>query len=69
MNRQLCSLKGYRRDGCCELTGGVNGVWVKVKAVAAKISNAVVIGEENCLGAILAGFCGDNGGGIGSGKV
>jgi len=62
-------LKGYTRGGCCELTGGVDGVWIKVEAVAAKISSAVVIGEGDCSGAVLAGFCGDDGGGIGSGKV
>jgi len=62
-------LKGYRRDGCCELTGGVEDVWIKVEAVAAKISNAVVIGERDCLGTVLPRFCGDDGGGIGSGKV
>ena len=69
MKWQLCSSKGYWRDGCCKLTGGVDDVWIKVEAAAAKISSVVVIGEGDHLGAILTGFCGDEGGGIGRGKV
>jgi len=42
---------------------------VKVKASAQRMSNIIVIGKGNGSGSVLSRFCGDDGGGIGSGKV